>query len=34
MLLPSLGHPIEIVLREEYKEKAIVLRDMILFPAS
>lgn len=34
MLLPSLGHPIEIVLREEYKEKAIILRDTILFPAT
>lgn len=34
MLLPSLGHPIEIVLHEEYKEKASVLRDTILFPAT
>lgn len=34
MFLPSLGHPIEIVLREEYKEKASVLRDTILFPAT
>lgn len=34
MLLPSLGHPTEIVLCEEYKENASVLRDAILFPAT
>lgn len=34
MLLPSLGHPTEIVLCEEYKENASVLRDTILFTAT